>query len=339
MRWKLPTKMYWRYAPLFAMNELAGQKKHYRAVIVSPHLDDAVFSCGGRIAQMVREGPVLVLNIFTRYLAEVKVRGVVLGNERYLEEAAAAQFLGFESRNLGELDVSFRRDPYRKLGNIFRPPIQADLAWLPTLREKVFAELDALGAEEIYIPLGIGWHVDHVLTHLLFEAWKNTTQLVYYEDAPYCCIPHSTRYRLNEIASYSWQPDDDSLAPINETRAWWQAAMAYADTALMKNLQPWIVRKFAVPVVALYLYRLMATHRKLARTAPKRLMVPSSVSIVEEFDTKVEAMLLYLSQFQEFFASRSDCYEMLMAYAFQNRNLAAPHERYWAVKSFGNQRR
>ena len=50
-------------------------KKRYRAVIVSPHLDDAVFSCGGAIAQMVTEGPVLVLNIFTRYLSEVKIRG------------------------------------------------------------------------------------------------------------------------------------------------------------------------------------------------------------------------------------------------------------------------
>lgn len=333
MHWKLPTAMCWQQKRPLAMDELVGPKKRYRAVIVSPHLDDAVFSCGGLITQMVAEGPVLVLNIFTRYLSEVKIRGVVLGNERYQEEAAAASFLGFESRNLGELDVSFRRDAYRKLGNIFRQPVKEDMDWLPTLREKVFAALAELEYQQLYVPLGIGWHVDHVLTHLLFDAWTRPAQLVYYEDAPYCCIPHSTRYRLNEIAFYLSQPHDQSLAPMNETRAWWQSAMAYADTALMKNLQPGIVRRFAVPVVAFYLYRLMAAHRDLARTSSKRPLTPQLVSIVEGFDAKVDAMMLYVSQFREFFSSREDCVETLQDYAHRTDSKSSYSERYWVVPS------
>ncbi|MBK9237034.1 MAG: PIG-L family deacetylase [Rhodoferax sp.] len=177
-------------------------RSRYRAVIVSPHLDDAVFSCGGRIAQLVGEGPVLVLNLFTRYLSDLKIHGAVLGDERYEEEASAARFLGFESRNLGELDAPFRRDDYRQLGNLFRPPIRQDLDWLPTLRAKVFAELAKLDYQELYVPLGVGWHVDHVVTHMVFEPWAEREHLLYYEDAPYCGIPHSVRYRLNELASY-----------------------------------------------------------------------------------------------------------------------------------------
>ena len=186
------------------MDNLADKpvdKPRYRAIFISPHLDDAVFSCGGTIAKLVEEGPVLVLNLFTRYLSEVKIRGVVLGNERYQEEVDAADFLGFESLNLGELDVSFRREAYRQLGNIFRPPLAEDLAWLPTLREKVFAVLAALDYQQLYVPLGIGWHVDHVLTFLLFEPWATQENLCFYEDAPYCSILLIVTFRLTNRLS------------------------------------------------------------------------------------------------------------------------------------------
>lgn len=312
-------------------SRLPPQRPHYRAVIISPHLDDAVFSCGGAIAQMVEEGPVLVLNLFTRYLSEVRVRGVVLGEERYQEEADAANFLGFESRNLGELDVSFRRKAYKKLGNIFRPPVAEDVEWLPALRENVFAILAELDYEQLYVPLGIGWHVDHVLTYQLFEPWAGQKQILYYEDAPYCCIPHSTRFRLDELAAYPRALSDMSLAPTNELRAWWQSSMSYADTAMMRNLQPWIVRKFAVPVVSAYLYRQMALHRKRAKVAPKLRLEPLFIPTAAQFGRKVDAMALYGSQFKEFFSSREDCVETLNGYVTRVTGGVNPVERYWLM--------
>lgn len=312
------------------MNE--QERPKYRAVFISPHLDDAVFSCGGLIAQLVKEGPVLVLNLFTRYLSEVKIRGVVLSDQRYHEEAAAAQYLGFESRNLGELDVSFRRDAYRSLGNIFRPPVEQDLDWLPDLRSKVFSVLSEIDFYQIYIPLGIGWHVDHVLTHLLFESWVGRDDLFFYEDAPYCCIPHSTRYRLNEIATYPRESTDRTLAPINEVRAWWETSMAYADTALMKNLRPWLVRKFAVPAVSFYLFRLMALHRWRAVASSKIGLTPVLLPISGEFERKVDAMALYKSQFNEFFAGRDDCIATSRDYGHRIGAGSGLMERYWVPR-------
>lgn len=307
------------------------ERVRYRAIFISPHLDDAVFSCGGHISRLAKEGPVLVLNLFSRYLSNVKNRGVVLGEERYKEEADAAAFLGFESRSLGELDVSFRRDAYKQLGNIFRPPIAEDVEWLPELRQKVFSVLEPLDYQEIYVPLGVGWHVDHVLTYLLFEQWTGSAAMFYYEDAPYCCIPHSTRYRLDEIARYQPDAHDKSLAATNELRAWWQASMGYAETALMKNLRPWIVRIFAVPVVSFYLYRLMSMHRKMARKSPKQPMVPltRTEQRVDWFDMKVNAMGIYHSQFQEFFASPEDCLSTLQRYGHLRQDGAELSERLW----------
>ncbi len=303
----------------------------YKAIFVSPHLDDAVFSCGGEIARLVQEGPVLVLNLFTRYLSEVKVRAIVLGDERYQEEQAAAQFLGYTSHNFGELDVSFRRPAYRSLGNIFKPPVREDIeGYLPDLRLRVFAYLAGIDYERLYVPLGIGWHVDHVLTHLLFEPWFGQEKLIHYEDAPYCLLPHTTRYRLDELGAYPREAGDLSLAPCGEGRAWWQTAMAYADTALMKNLRPWIVRQSAVPVVSFYLYRLMALHRRLARRCPlSQALQPSVRSVADVFASKLEAMALYHSQFQEFFADTVDCENIYQRYAAQMPHQVGPVERYW----------
>jgi LmbE family N-acetylglucosaminyl deacetylase len=307
----------------------AVPRQRYRAVFLSPHLDDAVFSCGGLIDKLTAEGPVLVLNIFTQYLSDLKIHGAVLGVERYQEEADAARFLGLESRNLGELDAPFRRDNYRQLGNLFRPPCQQDLDWLPEFRQVLFGILAGLDYQQIYVPLGIGWHVDHVLTHMAFEPWARSDKLLYYEDAPYCCIPHATRYRLNDLARYPQPAGDTSLMPGNELRAWWQAAMAYADTALMKNLQPWVVRQGAVPAVSYYLWRLMSRHRQAAPAMPERTLQPVTIPIAEHFDRKVEAMALYRGQFGEFFSSRQDCVATLSSYARAMGSADSAVERYW----------
>jgi len=309
----------------------SAPRPRYRAVFLSPHLDDAVFSCGGLIAKLVGEGPVLVLNVFTCYPRDLKIHGAVLGTERYQEEAAAAGFLGFESRSLGELDAPFRREAYRQLGNLFRPPCQMDLDWLAELRQKLFDVLADLDFQQIYVPLGVGWHVDHVLIHKVFDPWVQSDKLLYYEDAPYCCIPHATRYRLNDLANYPRQPGDISLMPCNELRAWWQAASAYGSTALMKNLQPWIVRQVAVPTVSYYLWRLMARHRRDASTASKGDLQPKVVNISDQFERKVDAMALYRSQFGEFFSSRQACVDTLAAYAQTMDDNATAVERYWTT--------
>jgi LmbE family N-acetylglucosaminyl deacetylase len=304
--------------------------RRYRAVIVSPHLDDAVFSCGATIAQLVREGPVLVVNLFTRYLAEVKIRGVVLSAARYQEEADAAALLGFESVSLGELDVSFRRPAYKSLGNIFRPPVAEDMAWLPQLRQRLVALLADLRCDQLYVPLGIGWHVDHMLAHALFDAWPGPAEVWYYEDLPYGLLPHATRLRLAELGLQHPAETDASLAAQSSGKAWRQTTLAYARTAMVRNLEPWIIRQLAVPVVAAYLHRLMASHQRAAQTAVPRPWVARTVSIDQEFGLKLQAMALYRSQFSEFFLGIDDGVGSLRRYAAQFHP-SAMAERFWRV--------
>jgi len=302
--------------------------RQFRAVIISPHLDDAVFSCGGLIAQLVAEGPVLVVNLFTRYLAEVRARGVVLSDVRYDEEAQAAQLLGFESIRLDALDVSFRHPHYKSLGNIFKPAVDADLAWLPTLCARLLGVLEGVQIDTLYLPLGIGWHVDHMLTHTMAREWPVHQRLRYYEDLPYGLLPHATRLRLADLGWRSTNPDA-SLADPGLARAWATTARAYARTAMVRNLNPWIVRKLAAPVVAAYLYRLMATHQRAQAAVPIQTWRSEVVPISAQFALKVDAMQCYSSQFREFFIDRADCEAQLRAYAAGFAPGAAMAERYW----------
>src|SRR5512140_827959 len=91
----------------------------YRAVFISPHLDDAIFSCGGTIARLVEDGPVLVVNVFSRCTEGARKYTLVLGEERRGEERAAASFLGYDAICLEEADAFLRqgcsRSSIRKL--------------------------------------------------------------------------------------------------------------------------------------------------------------------------------------------------------------------------------
>ncbi len=302
----------------------------YRAIILSPHLDDAVFSCAGAIARLVTEGPVLVLNLFTGYGAGRKSHGVVLSDARYQEEADAAALLGYESIDLGELDAAVRRPAYQSLGNIFRPPVAEDIAWLPALRERLLAVLQGVRCQQLLVPLGIGWHVDHVLTHTLLDGWAGADDLCYYEDLPYGLLPHATRLRLAETGQLPARADEDASLRATPLFAAWREMMAeYLATAMMRNLRPWPLRMAATPVVGVYLYRLMALHAHAPAGPAAGRWQPELERIDDRLDLKLDAMMLYRSQFREFFLGRDDGAMMLRRYAARLAGSGVVAERVW----------
>jgi hypothetical protein len=312
---------------------MTDKPARYKAVFVSPHLDDAVFSCAGEIARLTTLGPVLVLNLFTKYAEQVKVRAIVISSERYEEEQAAARFLSYTSHNFDELDAFFRRRAYGSIGNIFSPPVPEDVeAYLPALRRRVFDFLDRLDYERLYVPLAIGWHVDHMLTHLIFEPWADYPNVLYYEDAPYSLFPQATKYRLNELGEFSRDPNDESLAPERGIAEWWQTTLAYARSALIGNLQPSFIKPFAKVVVGWYLFRLMSIHRQ-ARGVPKqRSAVESRVLLDEDaFQQKVRAIMLYRTQFREFFRDVDDCIATYNTYSRLIDGNPPSLERFWRL--------
>jgi LmbE family N-acetylglucosaminyl deacetylase len=153
-----------------------------RLLLVSPHLDDAVLSCGALMASAesacvltVFAGtppPDLALTDWDRACGFAD--GVQAMRQRRAEDRAALQQLGAAPQWLDFLDAQYGATP---------EPEEIALA----LR----AAIDRLQPEAVLIPLGL-YHSDHVLVHLaslqtrqLIDGGARGLAWIAYEDVPY----------------------------------------------------------------------------------------------------------------------------------------------------------
>jgi LmbE family N-acetylglucosaminyl deacetylase len=170
---------------------------------LSPHLDDAVLSCGGLIHQQARTGARVVvvtvcagepgpgpLSDFARSLhTRWGLTGADVVRARRAEDRAALDVLGAESVHLDFLDCIYRTlprgggHPYTSDAALFGDFHPAELPVVDELARALDALLGGEPDAQIYAPLGIGRHVDHQLTRLAAERLGRA--LVYYEDYPY----------------------------------------------------------------------------------------------------------------------------------------------------------
>jgi LmbE family N-acetylglucosaminyl deacetylase len=176
--------------------------RHYRHIVLSPHLDDAPLSCGGAIHRWAAAGePVLIITLMTGdppagplspfadyQHAAWEVPAAEAFATRRAEEAAALQELGADWDHLGFLDCIYRGNEtsffYTSDEAIFGSIHPADASLVDDLSEQLAAlELLAPGAA-VYAPLAIGNHIDHQLVRQAAGRWRGRN-LLYYEDYPY----------------------------------------------------------------------------------------------------------------------------------------------------------
>ena len=181
--------------------------KTYPHIYLSPHLDDAVLSCGGRIWQQARSGEhVLVVTVFARdpssgaplspFAQELHARwehsnGAVV--RRQEEDLAALALLGADPAHWPYTDCIYRQTPDGRF-----PYASEEALWgevHPTETGLVAELADRLSAlplaqrSTVYTPLGVGHHVDHQIVRRAAEAAGHT--LTYYEEFPYAEDPQA----------------------------------------------------------------------------------------------------------------------------------------------------
>lgn len=300
-------------------------KKNYHAVILSPHLDDAVFSCAGSIKKLRQQGPVLVINIFTQYLSHTAKSAVPLSDVRYQEEHDAATLLDYEFKNLGQLDAFFRRPKFQSIANIFRPLDKEDLNFLPHLKKIIFDVLDQIECDRIYVPLAVGWHVDHCLTFLAMLDYDKKDKIYFYEDAPYCLIGNATDLRLQQLSGRQ-----ESF--IQFLRRAWQASIAFYHSGMVQTIRPSWQRIFAFPVVSIYLFNMLTRHLRTTKQVVPMDPTPILSDASECFDIKIQAVSMYKSQIYSFFRDETDIRSSYQHYVtrlgFQNQYV----ERFWKCR-------
>ncbi|MFQ5768704.1 MAG: PIG-L family deacetylase, partial [Acidobacteriota bacterium] len=200
---------------------IAVAVKHVDAVYLSPHLDDAAFSCGGQISQAAAAGAEIVI---ATLMAGEPPAGPVGGMARRVlargrpfrrrqEDLRACLVLGCGAAHLAAPDCVFRLDPatrkplYASRASVFGPPAAADSGMIAEL----CAELERLFAPcDVVAPLGVGGHVDHLITRQVGEIWGGET-VRYYEDFPYIEEPGSLEAALG--APEDWIGEVIPLSP------------------------------------------------------------------------------------------------------------------------------
>jgi LmbE family N-acetylglucosaminyl deacetylase len=184
----------------------------YSHIYLSPHLDDAVLSCGGRIWQQVQAGErVLVVTVFagapafdvpfSSFAQELHARWGHLADavvRRQEEDVEALALLRADAVHWPYTDCIYRRTPdgsflyasEEALWGKVHPEEQGLVAELATRiaasssrREDASSSRREDASSVVYAPLGVGRHVDHRVVRRAAEASGQT--LVYYEDYPY----------------------------------------------------------------------------------------------------------------------------------------------------------
>jgi LmbE family N-acetylglucosaminyl deacetylase len=168
-------------------------------IYLSPHLDDAVLSCGGLIARQAAAGEgVLVATVcagdpgpeplseFARALHAVWGSGPSPVGDRRSEDRVACGRLDASVLHLEIPDAIYRCGAGGKALYASEEAILGPIALEEDgLVEKVAERLDSACPQgaKIYAPLAIGGHVDHRLTRLAAERLGRP--LRYYRDFPY----------------------------------------------------------------------------------------------------------------------------------------------------------
>ncbi|MDR7037158.1 MULTISPECIES: PIG-L deacetylase family protein [Methylobacterium] len=166
------------------------------ALALSPHLDDAAFSCGGTLAMLAEAGwHVVMATPFTGSVPEP--RGFALACQldkglpaevdymalRREEDRAAAMALGIsEPRHL-----PFREAPHRGYGSApeLFGPTRADDGIVGTLAPALRDLVAELRPDLLAAPQAIGGHVDHVQMVRALDAIETGLPVLWWRDFPY----------------------------------------------------------------------------------------------------------------------------------------------------------
>lgn len=194
----------------------------YDALYLSPHLDDVVLSCGGRINKQTSRGlTVGILTVFTGdlddslndsfarlYTEAMNLKPSEAMPFRRSEDLEACRKLGAEPIHWDFVEATGRHTKLRSVNALFKDPPAGDGSLIDALAVQL---RDFEGSPEIIAPLGIGGHMDHVVVRRAAELAK-PRNLLFYEDFPYV---HHCRKRECTARSAGLTPRVAELAPVD----------------------------------------------------------------------------------------------------------------------------
>lgn len=186
---------------------------------LSPHLDDAVFSCGGHLAELARQQPVVVATCFTRSMPRPSGFALACQLDKGLspevdylalrreEDRQAHQLLGTEYEWWDLPEAPHRG--YRSAAELFAGPVAGEDNIVGPIFDRLQRCLEHHRPETVFYPLGAGNHIDHrQLIRAVERIRPEASQIrfIQYYDQPYTAkyqnhypeLNQATRIHLSE---------------------------------------------------------------------------------------------------------------------------------------------
>jgi LmbE family N-acetylglucosaminyl deacetylase len=162
------------------------------SLYVSPHHDDVLLSCGARLLADASRGlRILVVTVFGE-------------GARPWPEVGALAAAGIRQLSLGLPDARRRSDYYSSFQALVEGRRADDDGWVKQLAEALGDIGHRSKASQVYVPLGVGSHIDHRLSH---EASLRALQsgdgrnVFLYEERPEAFVRGAVRVRLGQVGA------------------------------------------------------------------------------------------------------------------------------------------
>jgi LmbE family N-acetylglucosaminyl deacetylase len=187
------------------------------AIFLSPHYDDVALSCGGTVARLADSGPTpLIVTVFagtildellTEFATWKHARWSIASvdevqTQRQAEDLVAAALLGCRVQWLGYPDAIYRANRYSSDAELFGAIDRTEHGLIELITDEVRSLPEWRDEITIYVPLGVGEHVDHQLIYAVGQQLAaGGTRVLAYEDCPYAIhTPAAVERRLARLA-------------------------------------------------------------------------------------------------------------------------------------------
>ncbi len=204
-----------------------------KILIISPHLDDAVLSCGDLIHKLNSEGNIIdVVTVFSKDASDLSSSAIrfhyncFLPNmpmkHRKIEDKKAHKLLNCGSIYLNLLECLYRKNNneflYPDLDNIYHLE-KKDTKIIKTVEEKLLKIVN--NYDIVLCPMGLGGHADHLVCNKAVNNIKKQIngKLFFYEEVAYVCYYYREHIKSNWGDGLSYKlielSEDDFNSKIN----------------------------------------------------------------------------------------------------------------------------
>lgn len=274
--------------------------------IVSPHLDDALLSCGILMQRRIAMGDtVIIANIFHE--------GTNAANRR-IEEVNAMKPIGATPYFLGELDAPDRNPVYwdsRKL--FFGHFDEVPESYIDHIERLLRDFFDTHKIDIAYFPLAAGNHIDHRIAYAVGRRIQDMP-VRFYEDRPYILWPGVLQGRMNQIGS------DAALPSITEK----QMQDSLHDYHYLKHFVP--EGEYQDSCLPMYYAALREKSARTLHATPETLIATDA-----ELKKLYEALDLYASQMPLIYDGYDNFIKDSLSYERANSGQDIYAERSWTL--------